>query len=325
MGTNNYANGNFMFGDLPRVSAGAGVKFPFGTLLPPGGRVVYLRSTGPQDGDDQSLVKRLFLTLSSALAQCRAGLADTVIVLPGHTENVTDALMLTNLVAGTRIIGVGCPYQDDAPQFRWTATASQWPITAKNVLISNLRLRLEGANGVVKAIVTTASGTSLVGNNIEVASGATAKATIAIEVGSAAHDCIIAANFMHGTETHNVTDLIKVVGGTVPLRLRIIDNTIIASATAANGLIHLTVAALRVNISRNVLYNTHTASTATIAVDNVAADGIIVENYSGILTDGVAASTGIVFAGTATMKCFQNFTSDEPRKSGALSPAAVAT
>ena len=124
MSTSNFAYGNSMYKNLPAVSAGAGIQFPFGTVLPPGGRVIYLRSTGPQDGDDTTWSQRLETTLAAALSKCRSGLADTIIVLPGHSESVVDATMLDNLVDGTRIIGAGSPMQDDAPQFRWTATAS---------------------------------------------------------------------------------------------------------------------------------------------------------------------------------------------------------
>jgi hypothetical protein len=323
MATDNFAYGFTSFPDMPRVNLGAGVKTDFALMLPPQARVAaYVRSTGPQNGDPPEIGTRILRTLAAGLKQCRAGMGDVVVVLPGHTENVTDATMLTNLVAGTRIIGLGSPRQDDAPVFRWTATAAQWAIAAKNVLISGLKLRLEGANGVVKAINITAPGVTLQGNVIEVASGATAKATIAVEVGSAALDCTIQGNYFYGTATHNVTDGIKVVGATVPSRLRIIGNEMQFSATAANGLIHVTVAALQLSFLNNILYNTHTSSSATIAVDNVAADGVFAGNCSGVMNNGTVTAQGIVFAGTATVKCFQNFTTDEPRVSGTLTPVA---
>lgn len=323
MSTNNYAYGNAVFKNLPAVNAGAGTSFPFGQQLPPGGRVLYVRSTGPQDGDDPTLVKRINLTLAAALLQCRAGMGDTVIVLPGHSESVTDATMLTNLVAGTRVIGVGDVMQDDAPTFRWTATASQWAVTAKNCTFANLKLRLEGASGVVKAIVTTAAATKFIGNYIETASGASNKATIALEVGSGATDCVISNNYFTGTETHNSTDVIKLVGATVPSRTAIVDNVMICSATAANGLIHVTVAAKRLWIYNNTLYNTHTSSSASLVFDAVACDGIARNNFFGVMNDGTAASQGVTFGAGSLVKCFNNQCCDEPQKSGVLAPAAA--
>lgn len=319
------AYGNFLFASLKRTSIGGGVQTEFGTLIPPGVRVSYVRSTGVQSGDDGDVAQRLLPTLAQGLAQCRSGMGDIVFVLPGHSESVSDATMLTNLVAGTRIIGVGDPNRSDAPTFRWTATTSQWAVNKNDVEIANLRLKLEGANGVVKAINITGSGCRLNCNNILVASGATAKATIAIEVGSGATECEIAGNYIRGTATHNVTDCIKLVGATTPDDCVIKGNLIVASATAANGLIHATVAAKRVSILNNVIYNTHTSSTACIAFDDVAVDGVCAFNMVGTMNDGTASAQGITFGTSATVKAFENYSCDEPKKSGVLAPAVVAT
>lgn len=308
---------------LPFFGIGGGYSSDFGAWLPRGSKAIFVRSTGVQSQDEQAFARKILPTLASGLLECRAGMGDTVFVLPGHTESVTDALMLANLVAGTRVIGLGDPLQDDAPQFRWTATGSQWPITAKNCLFANLRLLIEGAV-VVKGIVTTASGTKFSNNFIQTASGASNKATIAFEIGSAATYCSILNNYIFGTATHNSTDIFKLVGGTVPSNFSFMGNQGIASATAGNGFVHVTVAALNVQISNNVLYNTHTASTACIAIDDVAADGVIVSNQMGVMNNGTASAEGIVFAGsTDTFKCFQNFCSDELNKSGLLSPPAA--
>ena len=317
------AYGNFLSGPMTRMDIGFGLQTPFGIVLPPGGRIAaYVRSAGVGDGDEWLEDAPLVQDLASALRYARANRGDAVVVLPGHSENVTDATMLDNLVAGTRIIGAG--QGADMPSFRWTNTAGQWTVDQDNVTIQGLRLRLEGVNGVVKGINVTAADCAMFGNDIEVASGASNKATIAIEVGSAAHRFSLMGNRVRGTETHNVTDCIKVVGATPPRELYIARNRMIASATAANGLINITVAAKGVLIEENVIYNTHTSSTAGIAVANVAADGVICRNLVGVLNNGTAASQGIVFTSTgSTIKCFENYTSDEARASGVLAPAAA--
>lgn len=314
-----------LFPSLTQYGLGAGLKNEYVTVLPPATRVTYVRSTGVQSGDPQEIAQRLLPTLAAGLAECRSGMGDIVYVLPGHSESVTDATMLSALVAGTRIIGLGDLNRSDAPTFTWTATASQWAISVADVAISGLRLLMDGANGVVKAINITAPGCRISGNFMRWASGAALKATIAIEVGSTALNCVIAANEVQGTATHNVTDGIKVVGATVPSGLKILGNTIIASATAANGLIHVTVAALGIVIAGNILYNTHTSSSATVALDNVAMDGVLYENYSGVKDTGqTPATTGIVVGGAAVLAvCFQNFATDTKATSGALSPAVV--
>jgi hypothetical protein len=325
MGTENVAYGASSFPDVQRVAVGAGLKTDFALLLPPTGRIAaYVRHTAV-NGDPQEIEQRRFTTLASALKQCRPGQGDVVAILPGHTENVVDANMLTNLVDGTTIVGMGSPRQDNAPTFRWTTTSSKWLISKKNVTIQNLRLRLEGANNVVKAIEILGVGTTLAANTIEVASAATFKAAIAIEVGTGAHDTTIQGNAFYGTATHSLTHGINVVGAAPPQRLRVTDNEMQFSSGVANGCINVGVAALQLLIARNIIYNTMTGSTAAINLGAVASDGIVANNYVGILTNGVASATGIVTGATSLVKCFQNFCADEPRASGVLSPVAVAT
>lgn len=322
MGTDvNYA-GVFGTQNLPFCDLKAGYATPYGVLLPPASRVVYVCSAGVRDGDDAWLSERLLPTLADGLKQCRSGRGDTVVILPGHSESVTTG-GLSNLVAGTRIIGLGSG--TNRPTFRWTATTSQWAISVADVAFENLLLKTEGANGVVKAIVTTAANTSFSGCELEVASGASNKATIVLEVGSAATGFRFTNNYLHGTATHNVTDGIKFVGATVPSRFIIANNLMTASATAANGLINVTVAALNNFILNNTIYNTHTASTSCITLADVATNGLCAGNVLGTINDGTAAAQGITNGTASLWKFAQNFSVDEAQKSGVLAPAAVAT
>lgn len=310
--------------DLPTAIYGQGMKTPFGMIVnPPGSRIAaYVRSTGVLNTDDPFIASNLVTTLAAGLARARSGYNDVVVVLPGHSESVTDATMLTNLVAGTRIVGTG--RGSNMPTFRWTATGSQWAVAVADVTFSGLRLRLEGANGVVKAILVTAADVGFHNCDIEVASGASNKATIALELGAGADRFEVIGNVFRGTATHNVTDGVKVVSAVTGGR--ILQNEMVFSATAGNGNIHVTAAALNLKVGDNVLYNTHTASTATIALDNVAMDGIFYRNISGTKNDGTANAQGIVVAGASVLCVFsENYSVDEKAKSGVLNPAAVAT
>lgn len=309
---------------LPYFGIGGGISTDFGAWLPRGSKAIFVRSTGVQSQDEQAFARKILPTLASGLLECRAGLGDTVFVLPGHSESVTDATMLANLVAGTRVVGLGDCMADDAPTFRWTNTAGQWAVAVKNCMFSNLRLRLEGANGITKAIAVTADGCAFNGNAIQVASGATAKAAIALSVGSGATNFRLLNNYIFGTATHNVTNGILVEGASVPSGLIIDNNRMIFSATAANGNVNITVAALNVQITENILYNTHTSSTANIAIADVAADGIMANNKCAVMNNGTATAQGIVPAGSSdTFKFFNNYCCDELNKSGILTPTAA--
>lgn len=305
------------FNQGPLMSSFGAIRSKYGMLLPPGARVVYLRSTATSNNDPPELVDvPPCTTLAQALLQCRAGYGDIILALPGHTENVTTT---PTWVAGVKLIGVG--HGSNRPTFRWTATTSQWAIAAADVCISGLRLRLEGANGVVKAIVVTAADFLLENCDVEMASGATAKATIGIEMGTGAARFRIAGCRFRGTATHNVTDGIKIVG--------VVDGGIIESctgvfsATAANGLIHVTAAATNLIFRDLDLYNTHTSSTATIAFDDTACDGVCSRITSAVMNNGTASSQGLTFGTAATIQCNQCFNCDEPKKSGILNPAAA--
>lgn len=314
--------GAFTFPPVPFASYPSGVDLGTVLVMPTGANTTYVRSIGPQSYDPPSLTGRILPTLASALAQCRAGLADTVFVLPGHTESVTDNTMLANLVTGTRIIGVG--RGSNMPVFRWTATASQWILNDADVFIRGLRLRLEGANGVVKALAITGADNRIEGCDIELASGATAKATIGIEVGTGGDRVEIVGNRLRGSATHNVTDGVLVAA--VVDGVTIADNVMIFSATAANGNIRVgAVAATNMDISRNRLANTHTASTACIAFGAAAMTGICADNRMSTINDGTATAQGITIGAGCLVRCFENYSSDEAGKSGVLTPGVVAT
>lgn len=314
------ANEQFSFGNIPALGAGYGIRTTFGILLPPGGKVAaYVRSTGQQEGDDAAIIDKLVLTLAAGLARSRSGLGDTVIVLPGHSESVADATMFDNLKDGTRIVGIG--NGSAKPVFRWTATGSQWALSKADVLITGLKLRLEGANGIVKAILVTGANATFFDNEIQVASGASNKATIALELGTGSDGAFICSNWWYGTATHNLTDGIKVVSAVD--RVRIVGNIMDFSVTAANGNIHVTAAATKMVIASNVMQNDHTASTACVAVDAVAATGMIWDCYGSTINNGTVTSQGIILGAGCLMRAFQNFSSDEPVKSGVLTPVVA--
>lgn len=307
-----------LFPQAPFAPFPGGVDLGTVVVMPTAANAVFLRSIGPQSADPPALTGKIVPTLAAALAQIRSGLADTVIALPGHSESVADATMLDNLVPGTKIIGVG--RGSNMPVFRWTATGSQWIINDADVVIHGLRLRLEGANGVVKAIVSTAADCVISGCDIEVASGATAKATIAVELGTGAARNEIVGNRWRGTATHNVTNGLLVAGAVEGIRIT--DNEMVFSATAANGNINVSVAALNIMIARNLCLNSHTASTACIAFAAAASTGVCADNRVGTINDGTATAQGITVGAGCLVRFFENYSDDEPAKSGILTPGA---
>jgi hypothetical protein len=250
---------------LPFADFQAGNASERGIYVSPGSRIILLCNSTGRTGDDPAVTAKFYGgtqgTLAGALALCRANMGDTVLVLPGHSENVSSTA-LSALVAGTRVIGVstGGPNQSTAPTFTWNATGSTWAIAVANCEFSGLRLLMDGANGVVAPINITAAGTRLVGNYMRWSSSAALLATTAITVGSTATDTVIVGNQIVGAAAGVCTDGIKLIGATTPDNTIIARNIMHAACTAANGLINVTVAAINLFIDGNMIENVTASS-----------------------------------------------------------------
>jgi hypothetical protein len=309
-----YPNGATGF-DLPAYSGG--IRTAFGIYLPPGGKVHYVRSGGVQSNDDAFLTQgSLCTTLNEALARCRSGLGDTVVCLPGHSESVSSSTALSSLVAGTNIVGVG--FGSMMPVFRWTAATAQWALSKADVRISGLRLRLEGANNITKAINVTGADNIISDCEIEMSSGASNDAAIGIEVGTGSTRFRFLRNYVRGTTA--VTDGIKIVAASDGIELG--NNRMFFAATEINGLVHITAAATNLWFHHNTFSNLVASSTACIVVDDVAATGVFEYHTYFTLNDGTATAQGAIFGSGALIGNVQCFSVDQPKKSGILTPTA---
>lgn len=288
-----------------------------GTFIQAGCRIVsYVRSTGAQSGDDITIGNNLDLTLAAGLAKCsRAG--DTVLCLPGHTENVTTT---PTFPAGCRVVGV--PAGTSTPTFTWTGTGSQWAISTANVILTGLRLAPCGADGVVKAIAVTGANCSIVDNTIITATGAALKAAIVVEAGTGAHEFKFNDNKVQGTATHNSDDVVLIAGAIT--NWEVCRNRIICSCTAAaKGHVDVTGVALNGLIADNYMLNTMTSSVQCVYMADVASDGLCVNNRFGVKvgTGTAPAATGIVLAGTNTLWTFdENYSTPTKNTSGLVAP-----
>lgn len=305
------------FPALPYDAVGAGLRTVVATLLPPGGRVTYVRSTGVQTGDGQEIAQRLFLTLDAALQECRSGLGDVIICLPGHTESVTGATFLANLVAGTRIIGFG--NGSARPTFRWTATTSQMAVSVADVVFQGLKFRMEGAV-VVKAFAVTGADVVFDGCEFETASGASNYAAIGIEFGTGAARATIQNCKFRGITATGASNIVKITG-TAQDGITIRNTTMIAPGHTTTGLIQVNNAATNLLFSNLVLYNTVASSTTCICLDDFASDGFFVDIDMMDKNDGTATAQGITFGSSTLVGCSRCYEVDEKKKNSILSPA----
>lgn len=152
--------GNFLSSALPYYQTMPGIITPYATLLKPGGRVAaYVRSTGAQDGEDHFASSGMLVsTLNAGLARCRSGQGDIVYVLPGHTENVSTADAMTNLVAGTQIVSAGVPGSSNNPTLTWSATTASFLFDVADVSLIGFSLDWGNVDSVDQPITVTAAG-----------------------------------------------------------------------------------------------------------------------------------------------------------------------
>jgi hypothetical protein len=280
------AYGSFNTQNLPFLKIGAGYRFELGQLLPVSGRVAaYVRSTGPQNYDDDAIRTRLVTTLNQGLAQCRSGFGDVVIVLPGHVENVSAADFFSSLVAGTRVIGLG--HGTTRPTFTWTAAAATWLLDVANATIENCILKVaDAANAgvsVAAPITVSAAGCAIVGCQIRCDGDANDLATIAVTTTAAADDFTFAENDCYGATAAESTTFLQLVGAD---RLRMIGNNIIwASSAVGVGVVRFaTTASTNILMLGNRIENRKAASTAAVTC-MAGVTGFVDDLYLTVLGD----------------------------------------
>jgi hypothetical protein len=250
------------FADLPLYPQGRGIKTDFGMLNPPGGRVVaYVHSSGAAGVRDSRLAKMVYTTLNAALALCESGKGDTVFVLPGHAENISSADQMSNLVAGTKIIGLGEGSQ--MPTFTWTAATATFLLDVANVVLEGLRLNVSpdsGTTTVAAPITVSAAGCAIRNCVWRTSVDANSLSTIPLTTTAAADDFEFSGNYMLGAVAGVQTTGIQFVGAD---RLRFFNNFIsLATSGVAVGVVRfLTTASLDILMLKNVLKNSLAAST----------------------------------------------------------------
>lgn len=317
--------------DFPRAGDAA-LRGPLGLSLdlPIGSRVAaYVRSTGVVDGDDDLFnTAMLVTTVAAGLARCRAGRGDVVLVLPGHTENV-GTTMLTGAPAGSRVVGVGSPEQDDAPTLNWNLAGSNLAVASKNLTFANLRMVCTASAAAVTAGITIAAdGFRLLGCYV-VLSGASYGFTTFISHTSGG-GCVISGNTAKGNAA--VAAFYTQSGTTPFIGLTMEDNYIacVTSGVTAGAVVFsggTTGIAHDVRISRNRIRNLLTDSTVAMSFSNIAHNGLVVGNFLTIEAAGTAAALGaaITLAGTAVdVKFCENYAADgdtsATARSGVLTP-----
>lgn len=316
---------------LPNYGQGAGLRTSYATLLPGGGRIAAY--VGPQsDATDQYAASGLLVsTLNAGLARCNTGVGDTVIVLPGHAENVSTADFFSSMLPGTRIIGSWPGNGSLTPTFTWTATASTMLVDTANCYFEGLKFSFTGANTIVSGITVSAAGAVFNGCLFDVGSGASNDVQTPFIIATGGDDCVVMNSKFYASGAANATLKVVSITGAVA-RPAIIGNRFFCTLTTATaGVIDVSGAATDMEIAYNNIYNA-VEDGVGIRIADVVCTGLVHDNtIKGIDAGGTVAQNlkAVSFANagssTSLLGCFQNFFTDEAEKSGILSPAIGTT
>lgn len=265
--------------------------FPYQGFTPdPSSQIAaFVRSSGPDEGDGRFIRSRMVTTLNAGLSKCRSGKGDVVVVMSDHAENISSADQMSNLVAGTRIVGLG--RGNLRPTFTWTAATATFLIDVANVTIENCIFEMAG-NGTDNVTVAAPMTISAAGFTMEhcrarVSIDANKKSTIAFTTTAAADDMSVRSCTVTGATAGEVTTCFRLVGAD---RFRMEECYVDAatSSTTVGVLQFLTTASTQVYVW-NCCFANRKAASVHAATGMAGATGCFVDCNFLILDNATAA------------------------------------
>ncbi len=276
-----------------------------------GSSVLAPGAVGGSDGNDGTY-RRPFATIDYAVGKCTANRGDIIVVMPGHSEDISAAGSLTVDIAGVAIIGLGTG--SDRPDLNFSAAAATVEVDAANVTLYNLTFTADVtavATGVnVDANYCTISNCEFNFNAtgddfVQMLDVDTVTGTVVVdskliaETGAAGCDQAIRLDTAHQTEIRgnwiagDFTDAAIVSEGALSTNIIIADNYIYSTDTTAGGLVDL----------------------------DVADTGLLINNRMGTLF-ATAPETAV---DPGSLLACENYVCNAVDESGALVPTTVST
>ena len=308
----------FPASDTPLLATNTAIRTPFGLLLPPGARVAAYVGTQVDANDFYADGRLRVDTLNEGLNRCRSGAGDVVVVMEGHTESITSADQMSNLVAGTKIVGAG----DNLFTYDTAATAS-FLLDVDDVTLDGLKFDCTGIDNVAAPMTVTGARAQLLGCEFLMSSG-TEGVVQGIALSGTAADgfrMINCALRSIGEADPTTTGMVVIGGASDDI---VLQGNYISAATPGDtvGVIDVTAAATNLRIIDNDLIQLESTDAAfALIVDNVAATGVVKFNRVRLSENNAPATSGLSIGASAVISLHDN-TVTAAHASGALSPAA---
>ncbi len=281
---------------MPGLLAGQGSPYLNITPLLTTGKIFFVNSVVGRANNvgDDSL--RPISTLQTAYNKCRADKGDYVVILPGHTENITAAAGINFNISGVTVVGFG--YGADRPTFTLTTAAgASWDINAGSNVLAGVVIDATGVASVTAAMNVKAADFTYFNNTMRLAN-ATNQAVLGILTTAAAtRMTVMSSKFMDVTAatpffTAGTTTAIRIVGGD---GITIGDpdgyNEFLgAYSSGVGGIQGLTTDTSNLTVINNIIAN-YTSGATKAMVFTAASTGVFCNNRFSI-GSGAAAVTG---------------------------------
>lgn len=301
------------FQSMARANYPGGVDLGTAVVLPPGSEIAaYVSATVPTGGWPLDLEAKRVTTLNAGVARARSGRGDTVLLLPGHTENLATADAVSSLATGVRIIGLG--EGSNRPALTWSAAGSTFLFDQANTTIENCRLFLAGPHAagsaltVAAPITVSAAGCAI--RRCQIFFGFDADQIITLGINVTAADFSFEDNKCYGNVAAEITAANTFMRLTGADRVSIKRNYIAgALATDTDGLIEtLTTLSANIEITDNVIYSNGAGSTCCIDLGaDLVNTGILQRNLCIVDADGTAGSVVITQHANSNLALLDNF------------------
>jgi hypothetical protein len=297
-----------------------GFRTFFGTWVAPGARVTFCGPAGVFE--DTFTENNRVATLNAALARCRSGKGDVVILLPGYAENVTAADFFTNLVTGTKIIGTEPLGSFLMPTLTFTAAAATFLLDQQSVTLHGIRF-VPGIDAVANYVTVSAAGCRISECLFFGGTATTDDPETPLILATGADSCVIENNKFYSIGTAVNTNLILASG--TGLNGLVIRNNFLYGSCATTGVVNVTGSAQGFEISGNTIHQLTGTTPLGIRFTDTALVGNVFNNRIYFSTDVTVLTAAINFVGVtnSNIRCTENYGSDEDSLGGVLVPTAT--
>ena len=267
---------------------------------------IYVSSVlGSADNDGRN-PRNPAATVAEVFSSNKVATNGSIVVGPGHSEDIIAAAGMVMDIAGVHVLGLGEGSARPTITFT-TATGADIDIDAANITLENFILDCTGFDALTGPIDVNAAYFTMKGCDIETADG-TNQAIDVLIADLGADNMLIKNNRFHGTTDANTNSQIQL---NAPDAVKIADNVFIGDMAVANIEV-LTGAATHMLIENNVMENFNGVDRCILVIANTT--GTI--RFNSMRIDGNTEVTAI--EGTNTCALYENYLVNNGGESGLI-------